>query len=428
MQGRGIHKAMLLLVAGLVMGSLPSFAVVFVQCPGDTNHNAQLDPGETWPANQKCKHLSAGDGFIAMADGHLQYTFGFSDLTGIAQDQAANKGVLAANFPAPTITVDEGDTFYLSLSNVGMMMRPDLFDPHSVHWHGFPDASAIFDGVPDSSATINMGATFTYFYHVVEPGTYMYHCHVEATEHMQMGMLGNLFVRPRQNHEAPRGTCFDETTGGVAPCTTFAYNDVNGSTGYDVDTPIQLSSFDSVFHDQHLGVQPLPFYFMKDDYAMLNGRGYPDTANVAALPPPVDENGDPANATQYNPAGTQSQPISAKVTATVGQKVLLRLSNLSVTRFFSVGVLGLPMKVVGWNARILRGPDPDGPGALLGADLSYGTDSVTLGGGESADVLLDTAGVADGTYFLYAKDLNYLSNRDDDFGGMMTEIAIEPYI
>ena len=30
----------------------------------------------------------------------------------------------------------------------------------------------------------------------------MYHCHVEAAEHMQMGMLGNLFVRPRQNKTA----------------------------------------------------------------------------------------------------------------------------------------------------------------------------------------------------------------------------------
>jgi FtsP/CotA-like multicopper oxidase with cupredoxin domain len=59
--------------------------------------------------------------------------------------------------------------------------------------------------VPDASISINMGATLTYFYNVVEPGTYMYHCHVEATEHMQMGMLGNLYVRPVQN-KLPAGT------------------------------------------------------------------------------------------------------------------------------------------------------------------------------------------------------------------------------
>jgi len=52
----------------------------------------------------------------------------------------------------------------------------------------------------------------------------MYHCHVEATEHMQMGMLGNLYVHPKQNG-SPLGAC----SGG--PCTKFAYNDGDGSTG-----------------------------------------------------------------------------------------------------------------------------------------------------------------------------------------------------
>jgi hypothetical protein len=49
---------------------------------------------------------------------------------------------------------------------------------------------------------------------------------------------------------------------------------------------------------------------------------------------------------------------------------------------------------------------------------------VTLGGGESADVLLDTTGIPAGTYFLYTTNLNDLSNDKEDFGGMMTEIVI----
>ena len=51
-----------------------------------------------------------------------------------------------------------------------------------------------------------MGASLTYYYNLQDPGTYMYHCHVEATEHMQMGMLGNLYVRPAQNG-TPLGVC-----------------------------------------------------------------------------------------------------------------------------------------------------------------------------------------------------------------------------
>jgi hypothetical protein len=58
--------------------------------------------------------------------------------------------------------------------------------------------------------------------------------------------------------------------------------------------------------------------------------------------------------------------------------------------------------------------------------VSYDTSSVTLGGGESTEVMIDTAQVAPGTYFLYTTDLNFLSNFDQDYGGMMTEIVIDP--
>ena len=51
---------------------------------------------------------------------------------------------------------------------------------------------------------------------------------------------------------------------------------------------------------------------------------------------------------------------------------------------------------------------------------------MTVGGGESIDAIIDTTGVAAGTYFLYAKELNYLRNgaEEESFGGMMTEIVI----
>jgi hypothetical protein len=40
-------------------------------------------------------------------------------------------------------------------------------------------------------------------------------------------------------------------------------------------------------------------------------------------------------------------------------------------------------------------------------------------------VILDTTGTSSGdTFFLYAANLNYLSNGTEEFGGMMTEIRI----
>ncbi len=92
----------------------------------------------TQPPNVECMHLAGGDGFATMADGRPQYIFSFSDVTGVPEADVMAEGILAAALPAPTIAVDEGDEFYLTLTNVGMVIRPDLFDPHTVHFHGFP--------------------------------------------------------------------------------------------------------------------------------------------------------------------------------------------------------------------------------------------------------------------------------------------------
>lgn len=76
------------------------------------------------------------------------------------------------------------------------------------------------------------------------------------------------------------------------------------------------------------------------------------------------------------------------------------------------------MKVVGKDAMLLRGSGGD--------DLYYETNSITLGGGQAADIILDTADIDPGTYFLYTANLNELNNDQEDFGGMMTEIVISP--
>jgi len=408
------------LIGAFVLGvALPAGAQssnINVQCPDRT----VLHPAGGTAI--KCGHLVAGDGMVRMADGKELYIFGFAALPGGAAAPAPNtpeypgwviaEGTLAANAPAPTIAVDEDDELFLTLTNVGMAMRPDLFDPHSVHWHGFPQAASIFDGVPDSSISVNMGASLTYYYNAKDAGTYMYHCHVEATEHMQMGMLGNLYVRPRQNRcEAipdnpaiPGSAC----PGGHVPGSTkYAYNDGDGTTRYDVEYPIQIGSFDPDFHDASFNVQPLPFAGMKDRYFLLNGRGYPDTVHPGVL-------------STIDPLGKEqpSQPVPSLITALPGKRILLRISNLNVTQFNTLGTNGIPMEVVGLDARLLR----DG----AGNNMYYKTNSLTLGGGQSADVILDTTGLASGSrYFLYSKNLHKLANDAENFGGMMTEIRIQ---
>ena len=44
----------------------------------------------------KCMHLTAGDGFSEMSDGHPMYTFGFADKTGSLPADVISDGILAA--------------------------------------------------------------------------------------------------------------------------------------------------------------------------------------------------------------------------------------------------------------------------------------------------------------------------------------------
>lgn len=342
-------------------------------------------------------------------------------------------GVLNGNIPAPMIAIDEGDELFLTLTNVGMVMRPDLFEQHTVHFHGYPNASAFYDGVPDASVAINIGGSFTYYYLAPEAGTYMWHCHVSPPEHLQMGMVGQLYVRPRQNLAsgslraalvAAQSNAATKCSGDDLLCSTqlppantvaaqsgkmYAYNDGDGSTAYDVEYPIQMHGFDPNFHFVGMTFNPESFVDNKDKYFLLNGRSYPDTVNP-----------DPLSTQSSDGVSRFSQPLPSIVTIPSGGRALLRLSDLNTTEYHTLASLGIPMRVVGYNARLLRDQD--------GMSTAYDTNSITLAGGESVDVILDATDTSkypiDSVFYLYTPQLDHLSNDAENFGGMMTEVRI----
>ncbi|MHB8524527.1 MAG: multicopper oxidase domain-containing protein, partial [Limisphaerales bacterium] len=374
-------------------------------------------------------------------------------------------GVLNGNIPAPLIVIDEGDELFLTLTNVGMVMRPDLFEQHTVHFHGYPNASAFYDGVPDASVAINIGGSFTYYYLAPEPGTYMWHCHISPPEHLQMGMVGQLYVRPRQNTvsgalyaalqnaNAPTSVatkcaasdllCSSQTpaapnavNAGDGFVTTgsakkYAYNDGDGSTRYDVEYPIQMHGFDPNFHFVGMTFNPESFADNKDKYFLLNGRSYPDTvggyvcAGSDLLPACVGKTSGtivpgPMRTQDSDGVERSAQQLPAVVNIPLGGRALLRFSDLNVTEYHTLASLGIPMHVIGVNARLLRDED--------GNNMDYYTNSITLGGGESIDVILDAS---DATryplgqkFYLYTPQLDHLSNDAENFGGMMTEVNI----
>ena len=426
--------------------------------------------------------ITCVDANVISPEGSSQFAFQFTDTnTGLAPQTALNGptastpsaldghvdprpiidvGVMNGNIPAPLVAFDEDDEMFLTLTNVGMIMRPDLFEQHTIHFHGYPNASSFYDGVPDASVAINIGASFTYYYLAPDAGTYFWHCHITPPEHLQMGMVGQLHVRPRQDRVPsggslytylgyqngiglPAGTAEDLRTvctpGADILCSAtmpavntgvvqgldklgnpqrYTYNDGDGSTAYDVVYPLQMHGFDPNFHFVGMTFNPEMFVDMKDKYFLLNGRSYPDT--VAAGPQAtVSSDGQ----MHY------SQPMPALINIPVGGKALLRLVNLSVSEYHTLQSLGIPMKEVGFNAKLLRDQ--------AGMNTEFFTNSITLGGGESLDVILDASDASCGAsgcattlypagsvFYLYTPQLDHLSNDAENFGGLMTEVHI----
>jgi FtsP/CotA-like multicopper oxidase with cupredoxin domain len=346
------------------------------------------------------------------------------------------------NIPAPLIAFDEDDEMFLTLTNVGMIMRPDLFEQHTVHFHGYPNASSFFDGVPDASVAINIGGSFTYYYFAPDAGTYFWHCHITPPEHLQMGMVGQLYIRPRQNRvtgdlysslqnqqKDPRTACNPASdilcsnslpavnTGAKGAATVsfgtgtsgYAYNDGDGSTYYDVEYPIQMHGFDPNFHFVGMTFNPEAFADMKDKYFLLNGRSYPDTVTPG-----------PMETQSVDGSNHFSQPLPSIINIPAGKRALLRISNLSVSEYHTLASLGIPMQVIALNAKLLRDQQ--------GHNLYYNTNSITLGGGESLDVILDASGAQytpGQVFYLYTPNLDHLSNDAENFGGLMTEVRIK---
>ncbi|WP_263355071.1 multicopper oxidase domain-containing protein [Acidicapsa acidisoli] len=357
--------------------------------------------------------------------------------------QIMDVGVMNGNIPAPLMAMDEDDEFFLTLSNVGMIMRPDLFEQHTVHFHGYPNASSFYDGVPDASVAINIGGSFTYYYLAPDAGTYFWHCHITPPEHLQMGMVGQIFVRPRQNRvpssthlyaalqaqqQDLRTACNPNSdilcsnplpqkgdngvTGGFTGGTAtkkFAYNDGDGSTYYDVEYPIQIHGFDPNFHFVGMTFNPEAFVDMKDKYFLLNGRSYPDTVTPGPMQTETSDG-----------RSHFSQPLPSIINIAAGQKALLRISDLDVTEYQTLASLGIPMQVIGYNAKLLRDQ--------AGNNMYYNTNSITLAGGESLDVILDASNTSlyppGSVFYLYTPQLDHLSNDAENFGGLMTEVHI----
>ena len=341
--------------------------------------------------------VAATDGYMALPGRPAYpdpdvYVFGFVhvDADATVNELDVFKGKVQQ--PAPIIGIVDEDDVYWTMTNIGLVVRPDLDDSHTIHFHGFPNASAIFDGVPEVSIAVPVGRSFPYYYKPHRAGTFMYHCHFEDVEHIQMGMGGVVYVRPDSPYK-------------------WAYDD--SATAFDRQFAVHLTEVWTTPHDNLEAIQETIWSDYEANYWTINGRCYPDT---------LKPNNDPS---------LPSQPLSALIQVNAGDRVLLRFINLGYESQ-AMQLPGIAMTVVGEDASRLR--NSSGLGTV---DLSYETSTIYIGPGEARDVLFTapdfvSPGLTDpgngksyNRYWLRNRNVHRLTNDGyAGLGGQVTEVRV----
>ncbi len=361
-------------------------------------------------------NLFATDGFISLPTGPTgteprksTYVFGF--VGGLFKTQPTSFGIptgpptvvhpefdtsVPANLdalrgtaviPSPRIDMEVGDELYVTLTNLGLYLTtPPILDVHSVHIHGGHVATQV-DGVPETSFGVPVtppGApaiTATYYFKPEKPGTYFYHCHQEASEHVQMGMYGALIVYPSMLTLARAGITKNPATGRwfykgrpqpqipeKATNRNFAYDDINSF--FNSDWVMLFSDIDSVWHDAVFAQTDFNPVDYKPNFWLINGRAFPDTLLPTSLAPTlVPDFG-------YSiPAG-----YDAYVRVSTGDPATGKPPDRFLLRMINISYQPVPFHVHGWHGMIV-GKDAN---PRTAGEMNFTT---LVGSGESYDLV-----------------------------------------
>lgn len=293
---------------------------------------------------------------LKMPDGTKIWAFGYTD------DPRGE-----AKIPGPPIIVEQGDTVNVTLIDDKDPTKTSFNtdgDGHTIHLHGL-DLPSAMDGDPMTAPgghSVLQGQRYTYHFVAQQAGTYWYHCHEGAPEHIQMGMYGALIIRPQgQPNMAYAGTPkFDKES-------TFVLS--------EMDSVMHATDFKGLYHggDDPNWAQYHPNYFF------INGKAWPETM--------MDPND--------------------SINATVGQTILVRLINSGST-VHSMHSHGFHFQVIGSDGRKLASP--------------YEKDTLDIAPGERYDVIfrLNQAG-----RFMFHDHIEYTNTNNGVYaGGMLTMINV----
>jgi FtsP/CotA-like multicopper oxidase with cupredoxin domain len=218
-----------------------------------------------------------------------------------------------------------------------------------------------------------------YLFQAVKPGVYLFESGTSPELQVQMGLWGILIVRPK-DYSSQLKTAYGANTG----------------SEFDVEQVLVVSDVDSTMHtalNQGISYNLLDY---APDCWLINGRSCPDTLKN-------DDDADLPN-----------QPYSSLISAKVGQRVLLRIIN--------AGFLNHTLQLGGLTGRVVAGDSFSFISAT--SDVSYQKTAITLGAGQSFDVILIPE--TPGEYYFYAREYGQVVNDDIFPGGMMTKMTVTP--
>jgi FtsP/CotA-like multicopper oxidase with cupredoxin domain len=332
-------------------------------------------------------YLAASDGYAYLPVDNTVPPFQTTErryyIRGYCDDVDGTQAVPGCStFPAPIIDVNQGDDVFIQLRNIGNANPFAPPDPHTIHLHGqhvttqndgFPESGwelPVPEECPAGNPTCNVG---TYYFYAEKPGTYMWHCHVEASEHVQMGMYGAMIIRPKQN----------------ATRTVFGgqYNDRFDKEYIVLLSDVELQAHDFIEWADAPAEVPRPpgvpadynFGKYKADNWLVNGRAFPDTIRPTYEPAA-------GCAPECNPEF--SGPPSGYLTgannyATYAPLVDVFTDSRFLLRVINMGYETVPWHVHGWHFTAV-GKDA----SPVARDAQMEAYTLHIGSGETYDLII----------------------------------------
>ena len=174
----------------------------------------------------------------------------------VVEDVYMTQWAFNGQVPGPLLEATEGDLVRISVKN-------NTTVDHTLHSHGLW-VPTVMDGVPNvTQKPIAPGETFVYEFIAKPAGFHWYHCHVNAAEHLEMGLYGPFVVHP-----APKvglGTTQEQVA--------------DPALNIDRDYLLVLDEMDTRIEDGESGGLGLghPRMISNFNYFTINGKSFPET-------------------------------------------------------------------------------------------------------------------------------------------------------